>query len=216
MSRIALFDLDRTLLRKDTVSLYVRYTRGLGELRWRDRVHIAWWIAQYSLGVLDAPGIAEQALSSLRGMPEIAFAARCDDWVRRDVERYISDEARVTIRRHRAQGDLLGIVTGATPYVARPIARKLGIEHVIATELEILDQTLTGRPHYPLCYGEGKILRTRALADELGFDLADAWFYSDSITDLPLLSAVGHPVVVNPDWPLRREALRRRWPIESW
>ena len=87
----------------------------------------------------------------------------------------------------------------------------------MASELEVgADGRLTGRPLDPLCYGVGKVSRTRLLAEKLGFDLGEATFYSDSITDLPLLECVGTPVVVSPDRRLLRLSKQRGWRIERW
>lgn len=214
--RAALFDLDRTLVRKETASLYIRYQRDTGQATWRDAGRVAWWVAQYTIGVLDAPRAAEQAMATLRGLPETVMSARCDDWVRRYVVQHITDEARLAVREHQRRGDLTAIVTGASPYAARPVARLLGIEHVVASEFEVEGHVFTGRPSWPLCYGEGKLERARRLADEQGFSLAESTFYTDSHTDLPLLLAVAEPRVVNPDPRLRREARRRGWPILRW
>ncbi|RYE94447.1 MAG: HAD-IB family hydrolase [Myxococcales bacterium] len=214
--RAALFDLDRTLVRRETASLYVRHMRATGQATWRDSLQIAWWVAQYTVGVIDAPRVAAQAMSTYRGLPEVALAARCDDWVRNDVVPHIGDEARRAVRRHRERGDVTAIVTGASPYAAWPVARLLGIEHVVASEFEIVDHRLTGRPALPLCYGEGKVERASKLATEQGFRLDEACFYTDSYTDMPLLLAVAEPIVVNPDLRLAREARRRGWPVERW
>ncbi len=108
-------------------------------------------------------------------------------------------------------------MTGASPYVARPLARTLGIDHVVASELEVDPAgRFTGRLVDPLCYGHGKIVRASQLADALGFALRDATFYSDSYTDLPLLEHVAEPVVVNPDPRRAREARRRGGRGEAW
>jgi HAD superfamily phosphoserine phosphatase-like hydrolase len=120
------------------------------------------------------------------------------------------------VARHLAAGDVCAIVTGATRYAANPLARLLSIEHVIATELECdADRRFTGR-HVHLNYGAAKIGKSEALARAYGTTLERATFYSDSISDLPLLERVGTPVVVNPDPRLRRVAKQRGWPIERW
>lgn len=217
MPRAALFDMDRTLVRKETASLYVRYQREIGEATLRDTLQVAYWVMQYTLGVLDAGAIAERALASLGGMHETVLSSRCDDWFRRYVEVHVADRAREAVAFHRDRGDVLAIVTGATPYTARPLARHLHIPHVVATELEMDEaRVFTGRPSYPLCLGDGKLERASLLAQELGFDLHEATFYSDSYTDLPLLKAVKEPIVVNPDMRLRRYAKKRGWRIEAW
>jgi HAD superfamily hydrolase (TIGR01490 family) len=213
----ALFDLDRTLVRKETGSLYVRYARRQGGATWRDSARVLWWVTQYTLGIVDAPDVAARALRSLAGTYETVFAARCDDWFRQDVEVHVCDAGRRAVHEHRERGDLVAIITGTTPYAARPLARRLGIEHVVASDLEVgQDGRFTGRFVEPLCVGEGKLARARELAARLDFRLEEATFYTDSITDLPLLDAVGTRVVVNPDPRLARVARRRGWRVERW
>jgi HAD superfamily hydrolase (TIGR01490 family) len=214
--RAALFDMDRTLLRVETASLYVRYQRRIGEATFGDTVRVAWWVLLYTFNLIDAPRVATRALSSLAGTWETVLAARCDDWFRSDVERHICDAGRRAVRMHLERGDLVAIATGASPYAARPLARALGIPHVVASTLELRGGKFTGRPEEPLCFGEGKTVRARALLDRHEIELRDATFYSDSITDLPLLEAVGEPVVVNPDPRLARVGKRRGWRIERW
>jgi len=215
--RAALFDMDRTLVRKETASLYVRFQRARGEARRRDLARVTFWVAQYTLGVIDAPEVARRALLPYKGTLEAALAARCDDWFRAWVEPHVADLGRRAVERHRERGDLLAIVTGASPYAARPLARRLGIAHVVSTELEVdASGRLTGRYVPPLCLGAGKVERTRRFAAEHGFRLEEATFYSDSFTDVPLLELVAEPVVINPDPRLRRLAARRGWRVETW
>lgn len=215
--RAALFDMDRTLVRKETASLYVRYQVDVGEATWRDLARTTVWVAQYTLGILDAERVAVIALRELRGLPETVLAARCDDWFSRYVERHITDRGREAVSRHKAEGDLCAIVTGASPYASWPLARRLGIEHVVSTELEVDgERRFTGRHAPPLCLGEGKVVRAERLARRCDFRLEDAVFYTDSVSDLPLLERVGEPVAVNPDPRLRRAAERRGWRIETW
>jgi phosphoserine phosphatase len=110
----------------------------------------------------------------------------------------------------------VAIASSAVRQVVQPLAEELSIPHVICSELEVCSGELTGEFDRPLCYGAGKRERAEAFARALGSDLEHAAFYTDSITDLPLLEAVGTPIVVNPDARLRRMALRRNWPIEDW
>ncbi len=215
--RAALFDMDRTLVRKETASLYVRYQRDIGEATLADLAKTLYWVGQYTLGILDAEKVAQKALLPLRGVPEEVLASRCEHWFPRYVEKHVADAGRAAVKKHRQAGDLCAIVTGATRYAAGPLARLLGIEHVVATELE-LDGAgrFTGRAAPPLCLGEGKVRRAQELADKHGFVLKEATFYTDSVSDVPLLERVAEPVVVNPDPRLKRIAERRRWRIERW
>jgi HAD superfamily hydrolase (TIGR01490 family) len=209
--------MDRTLVRRETATLYVRYQHAIGEATRRDLLRALYWVTQYTMGIIDAPDVAARALKPLAGTPEVVLSARLDDWFRRYVESHVCDLGRRAVEEHRRRGDLLAIVTGASPYAARPLARRLGIPHVVASELEVDERGIfTGRFVEPLCYGDGKIVRAKRLAEEHGFVLEESTFYSDSYTDLPLLEAVAEPIIVNPDPRLERVAKKRGWRIEAW
>jgi len=215
--RAALFDLDRTLIRVDSARLYTQFRRDRGEATLTDVLRVALWVAQYSLGIIDAPKVARKALENFRGREESWLLRNCAEWFPQYVLPHVQQAGRRAVQQHREAGDFVAIVTGATRYVAEPVAAELGIDHVICSELEI-DQAgrFTGRVVEPLCYGPGKIERTLKLAEREGFRVEDACFYSDSITDLPLLEFVKAPIVINPDRRLRRVAQKRGWPIEAW
>ncbi len=215
--RAALFDMDRTLVRKETASLYVRYQRDIGEATTRELLQTLFWVFQYTLGVLEPDKVAEKVLRKLEGVAEVDLALRCDDWFTQYVEPHITDQGRLAVRRHHAEGDICAIVTGASPYAAWPLARRLHIEHVVSTRFEVdASGRFTGRPEQPLCLGEGKVARARAFAESLELELSDATFYTDSVSDLPLLELVAEPVVVNPDPRLGRIAKKRGWRVETW
>jgi HAD superfamily hydrolase (TIGR01490 family) len=215
--RAALFDMDRTLLKKDTAALYTRYRRDIGEASIKDMFQVGFWMLQYTMGVIDAPRVALKALESFRGREERWLIETCQGWFKEYVLEHVQPKGREAVARHRAQGDVVAIVTGATPYAANPLALELGIDTVVCTMLEVdAEGRFTGRPIEPLCYGAGKVELSRRAGERLGFSVEEATFYSDSITDVPLLEVVKTPIVVNPDRRLRRVAQRRGWPIEAW
>lgn len=215
--RAALFDMDRTLVRVETATLYLKHERRTGEATWQDVVRLAYWVMLYNFGVLDASRVANNALRKVRGTPEAALVAKCEAWFHKDVAKHISPVGRRAVRRHKEAGDVCAIVTAASKYGAIPLAGVLGIEHVVSTVLEVDEKGLfTGRAENPLCIGEGKLTRAGRLLDELGIALGDAVFYTDSIQDLPLLERVGEPVCVNPDVRLRRLAKKRGYRVEAW
>ncbi len=125
----------------------------------------------------------------------------------------IYPEAERLVSEHRAQGHVVVIVSGATKFVVAPLAERLGIEHTLYTRLEVEDGRFTGRVVEPLCFEEGKIYWLQQFIEEQGIELAKSFFYTDSVTDLPLLELVGHPVVTNPDPRLYRTAVNRCWPV---
>ena len=208
--------MDRTLVRIDTATLYVRYQRDVGEATWRDAARVAWWMLEYTLGIIDAERVAEQAMRSFKGKEEAWLRDTCETWFTNYVLAHVAASGRAAVERHRADGDFLAIVTGTTPYAAMPLARELGIPHVVATELEVQEGQFTGRVKQPMSYAGGKVILTERLAAEQGFSLGESTFYSDSITDLPLLERVRTPIVVNPDRRLRLIAQKRHWRTERW
>jgi phosphoserine phosphatase len=116
------------------------------------------------------------------------------------------------IAEHREQGDEIVILSASGQEVVGPIAAMIGADRSVATRMAVVDGRYTGDIDY-YCFGEAKAEAARAIAAERGYDLARCRAYSDSITDLPLLSAVGFPTVVNPDRALRRIAQQRGWPV---
>ncbi len=215
--KAALFDLDRTLLRVDSARLYTQFRRDRGEATLLDALRVGLWLTQYTLGVIDAPRVARKALEGFKGRTESWLLESCAEWFPKYVLPELQAAGRRAVETHLAAGDFVAIVTGATRYVAEPVAAELGIPHVICSELE-LDAAgcFTGRVVEPLCYGLGKIERTTRVAERVGFQVAESTFYSDSITDLPLLQVVARPVVINPDRRLRHVAQQRGWPIRRW
>lgn len=209
--------MDKTLIAKNTATLYKQYERDRGEAGLRDLVQLYVWLFQYSLGWIDAEKTAKRALGQYRGMSEARLRANCESWYPSYVRQHVSAEGRRAVEEHRAAGDLLVIVTASTEYATRPLSLDLGVHAVVATELVVGPSgELTGEFVPPLCYGTGKIERAKALLEQHSLKLGDAAFYTDSISDLPLLEAVAHPYAVNPDPRLRRIAKERGYPILAW
>jgi HAD superfamily hydrolase (TIGR01490 family) len=117
--------------------------------------------------------------------------------------------------KHRAAGDKLVIITATNRFVTAPIAARLGVDTLLATECEMVDGRYTGRTTDVPCFKEGKVTRLNRWMQENGYTLDGASFYSDSMNDLPLLEQVAHPVAVDPDPNLLAEAQKRGWPVMS-
>ena len=119
------------------------------------------------------------------------------------------------LAEHRAAGDQLLIITATNRFVTAPIAARLGVDTLLATECEMLDGRYTGRTTDLPCYQGGKVIRLQRWLAENQRNLDDSYFYSDSRNDLPLLEHVSHPVAVDPDDTLRATAIERGWPVIS-
>jgi putative phosphoserine phosphatase/1-acylglycerol-3-phosphate O-acyltransferase len=125
-------------------------------------------------------------------------------------------ESRALVRAHQQRGHTVVVLSSATPYQIEPTARELGIEHVICNHFEVEAGVFTGEVREPVVFARGKLDAALRFSAERGVDLADCWFYSDGLEDLPLLEAVGKPRPLNPDTTLREIAHRRDWPIRDF
>ncbi|MBA3538118.1 MAG: HAD family hydrolase [Deltaproteobacteria bacterium] len=211
----ALFDMDRTLLRVDTAMSWTRFLYRRGELPPQMVAKAVYWSTLYKLAVLDMESVFTRLCLGLEGDSEAEMVAKCAIWFRDHIAPEIALAARVAVERHRRAGHVVVLATGSTIYAARPVARDVGIDHVLASRLEVVDGKFTGRTS-ALCFGHHKVSLVEAWAAEHGVDLARSYFYSDSFNDLPTLQRVGTAIAVNPDARLAREARRRGWAISEW
>ncbi len=209
----AFFDVDGTLLRVHSGSLYVADLRRRGLLSRSDYLWFLWLATTYHLGYLSMARLGRVAGRFLRGRPESEVLEHCRQWYEADVRSQLNDSVVALVGEHLERGHTVALLTAGTKYLSNLLAADLDIDHVIATELEVENGVFTGGAHLPLCYGSGKIARAETFARERGVDLRRSYFYSDSISDLPMLLHVGEPRVVSPDPRLRREAARRGWEV---
>jgi HAD superfamily hydrolase (TIGR01490 family) len=209
----ALFDMDKTLIAENSGSLYMRYRYQRGEISGVDLLKGIGAYVQYKIGILDIRNWTKRMMVQFRGQRERELEEQANLWFDEMVARTIYPEAEELVRKHEAAGHVIAIVSGASKFVVRPLAQRLGIEHLLYTRLEVEDGCFTGRVIEPICFEEGKIYWLQQFTEEHGIDLARSYFYTDSITDLPLLDLVGHPVATNPDPLLYRTAVKRRWPV---
>ncbi len=217
MESICLFDLDHTLLPLDSDHAWGEFTTRLG---WTDAQTFAHqndaFYRQYQQGGLDIHAYVRFATQAARERGLKASALAHQDFMREVIEPAILPQAKALIERHRQQGDRLLIVTATNEFVTAPIARALGIDDLIAVQLQRDPQgELTGDIAGTPSFGPGKVLRLQQWLEDQGLNWSDirSTFYSDSINDLPLLEKVNHPVATNPDERLRSLAHQRGWPI---
>ena len=219
MTRLALFDLDNTLLAGDSDYEWGQFLIDAGVLAREayERQNAAFY-DQYKAGTLDIHEFLGFALGPLaRHTPE-ALARWHGEFMVTRILPMIGEPARALVRWHLEAGDLCAVVTATNSFVTAPIAREFGIPHLVATEPEQAGGRYTGRVAGTPCFREGKITRVHDWLAGLGHRLEDfpvSHFYSDSHNDLPLLERVTRPFAVDPDATLAAEAQRRGWPIMS-
>jgi HAD superfamily hydrolase (TIGR01490 family) len=214
----AFFDLDKTLISRSSTLAFGPSFYRYGLLSRSDMVRGV--LAQLVFRLSGAgPGrmekIREQVSQACAGWP----AERVAEIVSRHLEElilpYVYAEGRALLHQHRGAGEDVVIVSTSGYEMVAPIGAILGAESVIASRMRVADGCYTGELEF-YAYGEAKAARVRELAAQRGYSLPYCYAYSDSVTDLPLLEAVGNPRVVNPDRALRRIACQRGWPVLSF
>ena len=213
--KLALFDLDNTLLAGDSDFEWAQFLIEQGVLdREVYEARNEEFFEQYKAGTLDIHEFLDFQLKPLSRHPRSVLEAWHREFMQRKILPIVRDSARELVERHR--GDLRAVITATNSFVTAPIAREFGIEHLIATEPEQLDGAFTGYVTDIPCFREGKVQRLEAWLEGQGRALQSfeqSWFYSDSLNDLPLLARVTHPVAVDPDETLRAHAQAHGWPV---
>ncbi len=214
MGRVgAFFDMDKTLIAENSGSLYMKRRYETGEITATELAKGFGAYLQYKLGVLDIAAWTREMMKEFEGRAVAEIQRESEEWLVDLLIESLYPEARTIVEEHQDKDHVVAIVSGSTNFVVAPLARYLGIDHILTTRLEEKEGRFTGRVVEPVCFEEGKIHWLRELVADQDIDLARSWFYTDSITDVPLLEMVGHPVVVNPDPRLYRQAARRGWPV---
>ncbi len=213
---LAIFDLDNTLLCGDSDHLWGDFLIKLGVVD-ADRYKQAndRFYREYSEGKLDIFEFLHFSLKPLsEHAPDTLYAWR-EQFVSEKIEPIILPAGLQLIQKHRDAGDTLLIITATNAFVTAPIAKRLGVEHLIATTPEMVDGRYTGRVSGTPSYQEGKIERLNQWLTKHHHNLVGSRFYSDSHNDIPLLEIVDKPVAVDPDKTLTQHAQKREWPIIS-
>jgi HAD superfamily hydrolase (TIGR01490 family) len=211
----AFFDLDKTIIAKSSALAFNRsFYRG-GLLNRRAVLRSTYAQFLFLIGGADHDQVER--------MREY-LSAMCTGWDVQQVREIVAealhdlidpliyDEAASLIEEHHTYGRDVVIVSSSGQEVVEPIGDLLGVDKVIATRMQVKDGKYSGEIEY-YAYGENKAAAIREVAEQEGYDLSRCYAYSDSITDLPMLEAVGHPYAVNPDRGLRKEAINRGWPV---
>lgn len=219
--KLALFDLDHTLLPLDSDHAWGQFTVQLG---WRDAEQFAKandaFYQQYKAGTLDLNTYIRFGTQSLRDLgdnaPALAAQAH-EQFMAQVVLPAIRPQATALLDKHRRAGDEIVLVTATNAFITAPIAQALGIGHLIAVNLVLDEQGVpTGDIAGTPSFREGKVTRVEQWLADRGLSWADlqySYFYSDSINDLPLLERATHPVATNPDDRLKAIATERGWPV---
>jgi HAD superfamily hydrolase (TIGR01490 family) len=215
--RIAFFDLDKTLISRNSATLWLRFELANGRLSRRRALHAFTYVLRYSLGLVDIEHAIRRSVTTIAGQVEAEMASRALEFYAACVRPLFRPGALAALAAHRAAGDRLVLLTSSSNYVSKQVCTDLALDEYLCSRFEVdADGRYTGRLIEPLCYGRGKVELASRCAVTHGVALQACAFYTDSISDLPMLEAVGEPVAVHPDPRLRRIAARRGWPVRDW
>lgn len=215
----AFFDVDGTLASSNVVEAFLDYR--LSRLpRWRRWGWLAFFASRLpyyaALDTIDRSRFNEVFFRNYAGVPQ----QELEQWARGAVQGFwmprLFPRGMEQLHRHRQQGHRIILVAGGLEAVLRPLASWLEVDSLVGTGAEVKEQRLTGGLLGGPMAGPAKADATRRIAAAMGIDLMASYAYADSHHDGPFLSCVGHPIAVNPDWRLRRMALRQGWPICLW
>ncbi len=207
----AFFDLDGTIIASHSVTDFFLERLRNGQVSIEEFRDLMTMSARYLTKTGDFEDGMAASVANLRGQQEQELARLGEKVCREKLLPQVFPEMKALIRAHRAKGHTLAIVTSASRYQAQPLAERLGIDHVLCTELGVAGGRFTGTIAGEPCYGANKLTAAREFSRGRRISLKKSWFYSNGSEDLPLLEAVGHPVAINADRVLRDEARRRGW-----
>lgn len=207
---VAFFDLDRTIIAGYSITALTIEQIRSGAMSMRHFLSQVSLFLDYGLGRAGYHDLLHATVAELVGRPEQELIDLGERAYRRRLQGLIYREARQLVDTHKERGHEVVMVTSATRYQAEPIARDLGVDELCCTELEICNGLITGNVR--ACHGPGKRSAAIRLGTRLKADLSNAYFYTDSSDDLPLLEAVGRPVAANARSALAQVAAARGWP----
>lgn len=213
---LAIFDLDNTLLGGDSDHLWGEFLieQGLVDATFYQTENNRYY-EQYQSGTLDIIEFLNFSLKPLAENDLATLSRLHQTFMHEKIEAIILPKATKLINKHESQGHHTLIITATNRFVTAPIAERLGINTLIATDPELINNRYTGKVSGTPCFQHGKVERLQQWLAETGKTLDDSWFYSDSHNDIPLLSRVNHPIAVDPDAKLSQHAQANDWNIIS-
>ena len=211
---LALFDLDNTLLNGDSDHAWGIYLAEIGAVdAIEQKQKQDYFYQQYLQGTLDILEFCEFQFSILTRTPLPQLQSWHNDYMKTIIEPMITNGKAELLKKHKEAGDDIVIITATNNFITAPIAKRLGVETLIATEAEFIEGAFTGKVKGTPCFQEGKITRLNEWLRSQNKEMQESYFYSDSVTALPLLEIVDYPIAVTPDEKLRAHAEKLNWPI---
>jgi putative phosphoserine phosphatase / 1-acylglycerol-3-phosphate O-acyltransferase len=212
----AVFDFDGTIIAGYSILAFLKERVRRRELGAADVARTAISLAQSALGQIDSRELIARGMHEWSGRRLADLEALGERIFEAELRHLVFPEVRALVADHRRRGHVVVIATSAAPFQVEPVARELGIQHVLCTRLETRDGILTGKSRGPILWGRAKAEAVREFARREGIDLRRSFFYADGDEDVALMQLVGQPRPTNPRPGLERTAAANGWPVQRF
>ena len=214
---LVLFDLDQTLISGDSDYLWGEFLSEIGVVDTTEyQQKNQYFFDQYKLGTLNINEYLEFVLTPLAKYSYQQLNTWHKQFMQQKITPILLPKAKAIVDKHKIKNDVVVAITATTDFIAHPIVRAYGIEHLIATEAQKNQNSYTGKIVGVPCFQTGKTIKLKQWLADKDIDLQGSYFYSDSHNDLSLLELVDHPIIVHGDDILLNIAKQRNWQIQSW
>ncbi len=216
MEYVAFFDLDNTIIKINSGEALLRRGYKNGLLSTGKLIHTYYLLILYKAHLIDSLKIIEKLCGWLAESTIIELETLCDEVVEKDLLPAIRREIITEIRMHKEKGNLVVILSSALAEICLPVGKHLGVDDVICSELEVVNQRYTGRTKTGFCFKNEKLRRMNEYLSASNLLQENSSYYADSIDDLLALLTVGHAVCVSPDRRLEKAARQHNWVVHNW
>lgn len=213
---IAFFDLDGTITKAISGKELARSAFKKGIMTRTNYANAIYLSLVYKLRLKDPLKVVDDMVSWVNGISEKTMDDLSFEVFREVLLPSVYPEARSEINSHKENNAKVVILSSSLAQVCQEMSKSLSLDDILCSHLEVINGYLTGLPQGRLCFGEEKAIRLKEYCKINNTKTSDAWYYGDSISDVPALSSVGNPVCVNPDSMLKKAAIKRGWKILRW
>jgi len=210
------FDLDQTIIPHNSGVILAKMAYQQGFIRVSNLLSTLFWFVMYVLKFISTTKMLGQISHWAKGVSPQKFHALVEMLFLEKLQSDIFKQVYNEIAWHKNQNAEIIILSSSIQEICLYFVHKLHIHGQLCTILKSENGLLTGEIDGYFCYGQEKYVKMKSFCMEKEYDLKTAWFYSDSISDLPTLSAVGYPVCINPDKKLSKMAIKNKWPRYYW
>ena len=213
---LALFDLDRTIFSVNSGNYLVWHAFRKNLISVLSLIKGIYLAFLYRTGWRETKKILNEMTSWIKGISETELNLIAEELIKRKLLQKIRPQIYKEVEKHRHKGAHVVILSAALPVLCHPIAFHLKMDDVICSKLESYQGIFTGKPLGMICYGEEKLKRLISYCRSNNFNIAESYYYADSISDIHVLSSVGYPICIDPDRKLRNTAKKNNWLIPDW